>query len=167
MYKRKQIFQGSGSESLFFWGARQTGKSTLLKVLSPDAPYFDLLKGDVFERFSRNPSIFREMFETAVTREPIILDEVQRIPALLNEIHWLITNCNLRFIMSGSSPRNILRNKGNLLGGRALRYELYPLVFPEIPGFDLHSGPSTMDCYPVTTFHRKVPNCYQPILEVI
>ncbi|MCK9421049.1 MAG: AAA family ATPase [Bacteroidales bacterium] len=137
MYNRKQKFQGSESESLFLWGARQTGKSTLLKALFPDAPYFDMLKGDVYERFTRNPSILREMFEGAVSPEPVILDEIQRVPALLNEIHWLIVNCNQRFIMSGSSPRNILRNKGNLLGGRALRYELYPLVFPEIPGFDL------------------------------
>jgi predicted AAA+ superfamily ATPase len=77
------------------------------------------------------------MYENIVPAEPVILDEVQRIPSLLNEIQWLITNRNLRFIMSGSSPRNILRNKGNLLGGRALRYELYPLVYPEIPSFDL------------------------------
>ena len=119
MYIRKQNFQGSGSESLFLWGARQTGKSTLLQYLFPGAPYFDFLKGDVFERFSRNPSLIREMFESNALTEPIILDEIQRIPALLNEIHWLITNRNLTFIMSGSSPRNILRNRGNLLGGRA------------------------------------------------
>jgi uncharacterized protein len=137
MYNRKQIFKDSGSESLFLWGARQTGKSTLLKTLFPRSPYFDLLKGDVFERFTRNPSAFREMFGAAIPAEPVIVDEIQRIPALLNEIHWLITNLRIQFIMSGSSPRNILRSKGNLLGGRALRYELYPLVFPEIPGFDL------------------------------
>ena len=86
-----------------------------VRLMYPDSPYFDLLKGDVFERFSRNPSVFREMFEPVTTEKPIILDEIQRIPALLNEIHWLITNHNLRFIMSGSSPRNILRNKANLL----------------------------------------------------
>lgn len=56
---------------------------------------------------------------------------------MLNEIHWLIVNTNSRFILSGSSPRNILRTGGNLLGGRALRYELYPLVYREIPDFDL------------------------------
>lgn len=137
MYNRKQVFQGSGSESLFLWGARHTGKSTLLKTLFPDAHYIDLLKGDVFERFSRNPSMLRELFDTVTTEQPVILDEIQRIPALLNEIHWLITNRNLRFIMSVSNPRNILRNKGNLFGGRAIRYELYPLVYAEIPGFDL------------------------------
>lgn len=56
---------------------------------------------------------------------------------MLNEIHWLIVNTGSRFILSGSSPRNILRTGGNLLGGRALRYELYPLVYKEIPDFDL------------------------------
>jgi predicted AAA+ superfamily ATPase len=68
---------------------------------------------------------------------PVIIDEIQRIPALLNEVHWLISNHNIRFILSGSSPRKILRSDSNLLGGRALRYELYPLISTEIPGFDL------------------------------
>lgn len=72
-----------------------------------------------------------------VTSQPVIIDEIQRIPSLLNEIQWLIVNRGIQFILSGSSPRNILRSGGNLLGGRALRYELYPLVSAEIPGFDL------------------------------
>jgi uncharacterized protein len=140
MYNRKQVFKDSGDESLFLWGARQTGKSTLLKKLFPDAPYIDLLKGDVYERFTRNPSVLREIFVASEQDKPVIIDEVQRIPALLNEIHWLIENQKIRFILSGSSPRNILRNKGNLLGGRALRYELYPLVSAEIPDFDLQKA---------------------------
>ncbi len=65
------------------------------------------------------------------------IDEIQRIPELLNEIHWLIVNKNIQFILSGSSPRKIVRSGANLLGGRALRYELYPLVSNEIPDFDL------------------------------
>jgi len=67
----------------------------------------------------------------------VIIDEIQRIPQLLNEIHWLIVNKGNRFILSGSSTRNILRTVGNLLGGRALRYELYPLIYREIPDFNL------------------------------
>ena len=60
-YTRKQIFKDIGNESLFFWGARQTGKSTLLKELYPDSLYFDLLLSDVFERFRRKPSLLREI----------------------------------------------------------------------------------------------------------
>jgi len=137
MYIRKQIFNGLGQESAFLWGARQTGKSTLLKALFPGVLSFDLLLGDVFERFYRNPSLLREILEISEPSSLVIIDEIQRVPALLNEIHWLMVNRNFRFILSGSSPRNIIRSGGNLLGGRAIRYELYPLVYSEIPDFDL------------------------------
>lgn len=137
MYLRKQIFEGIGTESAFLWGARQTGKSTLLKALYPDSLYFDLLLSDEYDRFQRNPALLRQILLAADAKNLVIIDEIQKIPELLNEIHWLIVNTNSRFILSGSSPRNILRTGGNLLGGRALRYELYPLVYREIPDFDL------------------------------
>ncbi len=137
MYLRKQIFKDAESDSLFLWGARQTGKSTLLKELFPDSLWFDLLLSDVFERLQRDPSQLREIAMAANLKKPIVIDEVQRIPELLNEIHWLIVNKNIRFVLSGSSPRKIIRSGANLLGGRALRYELYPLVSSEIPDFDL------------------------------
>jgi len=137
MYVRRQILKDCGKESLFLWGARQTGKSTLLKELYPESLYFDLLLSDVFERFKRNPSLLRETILASKIVGPIIIDEIQRIPELLNDIHWLITNKLVQFILSGSSPRKILRSGANLLGGRALRYELYPLIYKEIPNFDL------------------------------
>jgi uncharacterized protein len=137
MYIRNQNFNGLGKESTFLWGARQTGKSTLLKKLYPAAPYFDLLLAGEFDRFLRNPSLLREILEINNFKGPVIIDEIQRIPSLLNEIQWLIVNRNIQFVMSGSSPRNILRSGGNLLGGRAFRYELYPLVSAEIPDFNL------------------------------
>ncbi len=137
MYKRKLNFDDAGDESLFLWGARQTGKSTLLKKLYPDSLYFDLLLSDVFERLQRNPSIIREIDQGENYSKPVIIDEIQRIPNLLNEVHWMIENRGIRFILSGSSPRKIIRSGANLLGGRALRYELYPFVSQEIPGFDL------------------------------
>ncbi len=137
MYIRRQIFEGSGVESLFIWGARQTGKSTLLKELFPNSLYFDLLLSDVFERLKRNPSQLREIILADSSSLPVIIDEVQRVPELLNEVHWLIENKGTRFILSGSSPRKILRSEANLLGGRALRYELYPLISQEIPDFNL------------------------------
>lgn len=137
MFVRKQILEGAESESLFLWGARQTGKSTLLKSLFPNALWFDLLKSDVFERFQKNPVQFRESILATATGTVVIVDEIQKIPALLDEIHWLIVNHQTRFVLSGSSPRKIIRSGANLLGGRALRYELYPLIYAEIPNFDL------------------------------
>lgn len=137
MFIRKQLFLGSGLESLFLWGARQTGKSTLLKEIFPDSLWFDLLQTDVFERLQRNPTQLREIVLADTRKAPVIIDEIQRIPELLYEIHWLIENNRTRFILSGSSPRKILRSGSNLLGGRALRYELFPLISQEIPDFDL------------------------------
>jgi predicted AAA+ superfamily ATPase len=137
MFIRKQLFQGSGLESLFLWGARQTGKSTLLKEIFPDSLWFDLLQTDVFERLQRNPAQLREIILADTRTTPVVIDEIQRIPELLNEIHWLIENNRTKFILSGSSPRKILRSGANLLGGRALRYELFPLISQEIPDFDL------------------------------
>jgi uncharacterized protein len=137
MYQRKQTFEGSKNESFFLWGARQTGKSTLLKTLYPESLWFDLLLTDVFERLQRNPYQLREIVLASQPKTPVVIDEIQKIPALLDEVHWLIENQNVRFVLSGSSPRKIIRSQANLLGGRALRFELFPLVSDEIPEFDL------------------------------
>ncbi|MDT8375060.1 MAG: AAA family ATPase [Bacteroidales bacterium] len=137
MFLREQIFNGKDAESVFLWGARQTGKSTLLKMMYPGVLYFDLLLSDVFNRFLSNPALLRETVEADNSSSLVIIDEIQRIPSLLNEVQWLIVNRNRQFILSGSSPRKIVRSGGNLLGGRALRYELYPLIYREIPDFDL------------------------------
>ena len=137
MFTRKQHFTDSEDNSLFLWGARQTGKSTLLKSLYPTALWFDLLLSDVYERLLRQPTYLRETVLANPELQYVVIDEIQRIPALLNEIHWLITNTSVQFILSGSSPRKIIRSETNLLGGRALRYELHPLVSVEIPDFDL------------------------------
>ncbi len=137
MFTRKQTFEGAGNESIFLWGARQTGKSTLLKTLFPHAIWFDLLKSDVYRRYQSAPIQFREAILASEKKEVVIVDEIQKIPELLDEIHWLIVNHQVRFILSGSSPRKIIRSGANLLGGRALRYELYPLIQSEIPDFDL------------------------------
>jgi predicted AAA+ superfamily ATPase len=137
MFVRMQILEGSGKESVFLWGARQTGKSTLLRQLFPNALWFDLLKSDIYRRYQKDPLQFREVILANPVSSAVIVDEIQKIPELLDEIHWLIVNHNIRFILSGSSPRKIIRSGANLLGGRALRYELYPLIQSEIPEFDL------------------------------
>ncbi|MDR2867948.1 MAG: ATP-binding protein [Bacteroidales bacterium] len=137
MYNRKQILEGAGNESVFIWGARQTGKSTLIKSLFPNALLFDLLLSNDYAKLLNNPALLREMIEADTSIQTVVIDEIQLLPNLLNEIHWLIVNKGIRFIMSGSSTRKILHSGVNLLGGRALRYELYPLVSAEIPDFDL------------------------------
>lgn len=136
MYKRLQTLPSLGRESAFLWGPRQTGKSTLLKALFPQSPYYDLLLSDEFERFTRRPSLLREELLANPPKGPVIIDEVQKIPALLDEIQWLIVNHSIQFILCGSSARKLKRGGANLLGGRALRYELFPLVSAEIPNFD-------------------------------
>lgn len=125
------------NESIFLWGARQTGKSTLLRTIFPDSRYIDLLKSDEFERYSRRTSLLREELSLLPENELVIIDEIQKIPALLDEVHWLMSNKNLRFILSGSSGRKLRRAGVNLLGGRAIRKHLYPFVSAEIPDFDL------------------------------
>lgn len=125
-------------DSLFLWGSRQTGKSTLLKMLFPDAHVYDLLKSDVRMALQLRPALLREECELLDDGELVIIDEVQKVPALLDEVHWLIENKGLRFILSGSSARKLRRSGANLLGGRALRQTLYPLVSAEIPDFDLN-----------------------------
>lgn len=143
MYERKVDLGLSNEETCFLWGPRQTGKSTLLKTLFPDSPYYDLLLSGQYRRFMADPSILRQECEAkglngTNQRYPIIIDEVQKVPELLDEIHWLIENRGLRFILCGSSPRKLKRSRGNLLGGRGVRYELYPLVYPEVPDFSLN-----------------------------
>lgn len=124
------------NDSLFLWGSRQTGKSTLLRALFPNARLYDLLKTDVRMAFQLRPALLREECEMLDEGELVIIDEVQKVPALLDEVHWLIENRGLRFILSGSSARKLRRSGANLLGGRALRCTLFPLVSAEIPDFD-------------------------------
>lgn len=126
------------SDSLFLWGSRQTGKSTLLKMLFPKARLYDLLKTDVRMAFQLRPALLREECELLDEGELVVIDEVQKVPALLDEVHWLMENRGLRFILSGSSARKLRRSGANLLGGRALRFTLFPLVSAEIPDFDLN-----------------------------
>lgn len=137
MYSRILKFTGTDIDSAFLWGARQTGKSTLLSTLYPDAYYIDLLQNNVFERYRRNPSLLREEFQDRDNGKLIIIDEIQKIPELLDEVHWLIVRKQFRFILSGSSARKLKRCGANLLGGRAIRFVLLPLVSAEIPDFDI------------------------------
>lgn len=139
-YKRYLTMDLPPHQSAFLWGARKTGKSTFLKTKFPHMPYYDFLQSDVFFRFSKEPHLFREeilMLEKDEKHLLIIVDEVQKIPALLDEIHWLIENTTCQFILCGSSARKLKRYDVNMLGGRAWKYHFFPLVYPEITDFDL------------------------------
>jgi predicted AAA+ superfamily ATPase len=123
-------------ESFFLWGPRQAGKTTLLRQLFPRALVIDLLKSDEFARYTRDPGLLRT--EMAAGTDFVIVDEIQKVPTLLDEIHWLIENRGTRFGLCGSSARKLRRGHANLLGGRAVRYELHGLVAAEVgPAFDL------------------------------
>lgn len=129
--------QDAKEESVFFFGARQTGKTTLLNSLFPDARYYDLLKSEEFERLSRRPQLLREELQDLPAHTLVVIDEIQKLPTLLDEVHWLMVNRDLRFVLTGSSARKLRRSGANLLGGRALVNNFYPLVSAEIPDFDI------------------------------
>lgn len=124
-------------DSLFLWGARQTGKSTFLKAKYPDARYYDLLLPREFTRLQRNPNLLIDELSLADEGELVIIDEIQELPALLNAVQWLMVNKGIRFTLCGSSARKLKRMGANLLGGRALRRQMFPLVSAEIPDFNL------------------------------
>ncbi|MFH0789057.1 MAG: DUF4143 domain-containing protein, partial [Pseudomonadota bacterium] len=111
-----------------------------LKEKYPQSIVYDFLQTDLLFEFSKRPSLLREQLlakESHLLKQPIILDEVQKVPQLLDEVHWLIEKKGLQFILCGSSARKLKRGKANLLGGRAWRYELFPLVSAEIEGLNL------------------------------
>ena len=123
-----------GTETFFLWGPRQAGKTTLLRQSYPDARWVDLLKSDEFRRYSVNPELLRQEIEADgpdPTRQ-VVIDEVQKVPALLDEVHWLMENRGLSFALCGSSARKVRRGAANLLGGRAVRLELRGLTAGEL-----------------------------------
>jgi len=128
------------NQSAFLWGPRKTGKTTYLKNRFPQSIVYDFLQTDLFLDFSKQPSLLREQLLAKDDLQlscPVILDEVQKVPQIMDEVHWLIENKGLRFILCGSSARKLKRGGANLLGGRAWRFEMLPLVTPELKHWDL------------------------------
>lgn len=139
-FVRIQKIVDAQEDSVFLWGARQVGKSTLVKSVYPNAKIYDLLKSDEYTRLLRRPQLLREELLSFGEETLVVIDEIQKIPQLLDEVHWLIVNRGIRFILCGSSARKLKRIGTNLLGGRAMSVKLYPLVSAEIPDFDLVRG---------------------------
>ncbi|MBR3698298.1 MAG: ATP-binding protein [Bacteroidales bacterium] len=123
--------------SIFLFGARQTGKSTILRQQFPQSIYIDLLNNSVKERYRRRPSLLYEALLEKQEGTLVIIDEIPEVPELLNEVHRLIVEKGLVFILCGSSARKLKRKGHNTLGGRAFPVYLYPFVSAEIPDFDI------------------------------
>ena len=124
MYTR--LIKPPENKSFFLFGPRGTGKTTWVKSHFKKALYLDLLEAELFNDLLANPQRI-ENFIPKGFDDWIIIDEVQRIPELLNEIHRLIEKCKFKFILTGSNARKLKRKGPNLLAGRALTYSLHLL----------------------------------------
>ncbi len=120
------------ARSFFLFGVRGVGKSWWARATLPDAPRFDLLDEALFHDLLADPSLFRDLVSTAAPGDWVVIDEVQRVPALLNEVHRQIEERGLRFALLGSSARKLKTAGTNLLAGRAVRKSMYPLVPREL-----------------------------------
>lgn len=126
-----------GKKSFFLFGPRATGKSTLVRrQLSDSATVIDLLNSRLFLRLSVAPYDLEAIIDASDSRL-IVIDEIQRIPALLNEVHRLIEDRKIRFLLTGSSARKLRRGQANLLAGRVWEARLFPLTWKEAPDFNL------------------------------
>ncbi|MCK4236191.1 MAG: AAA family ATPase, partial [Candidatus Krumholzibacteria bacterium] len=129
MYSR--LIKPPVKKSFFLFGPRGTGKTTWVRSAFPDSIYIDLLEAELFNDLTANPQRLGN-FIPRDFRDWIVIDEVQRVPDLLHEIHRLIESMKYRFVLTGSSARKLRRKGSNLLAGRALTYSMHPLSIAEL-----------------------------------
>jgi len=141
MYKRT-LDLSKIDGSFFLWGPRQAGKSHLLHSCFGDAVWIDLLRSENFIKYQQDPSRLRqEVVGMKNSSKWVVIDEIQKIPRLLDEVHYLIESQGVKFARCGSSARKLKRGHANLLGGRAYRRELFGLTSRELgPDFDLEKA---------------------------
>lgn len=126
------------NKSFFLFGPRATGKSSLIKQqFDKNTLVIDLLRSDIYLQLSAKPFDLEPMIDAFGDPKQVVIDEVQRVPMLLNEVHRMIENRGIRFLLTGSSARSLKKSHVNLLAGRAWEAHLYPLTQHEIPEFDL------------------------------
>ena len=124
-------------QSCFLWGARKTGKSMYLRQQYPNMTYIDFLKADIFRAYTHEPQRLRHEINAGAMTHTIILDEIQKIPPLLDEVHSLIESHPMyQFILCGSSARRLKSTGANLLGGRAWRHFFVPFCYAELRQLD-------------------------------
>lgn len=141
MFPRRLTLPPPGARTFFLWGPRQVGKTTLLRQTYPEAFWVDLLKADEFRRYATRPEALRLSIQAAGAgpSRQVVVDEIMKVPALLDEVHWMIENLDVRFALCASSARKVRRGAAGLLGGRALRFELRGLTSAELgTDFDIH-----------------------------
>jgi len=149
MYAR--ILSYPKDKSFFLFGPRSTGKSTWVQEEFPSGLLVDLLKASTFNRLTAQPDRLEKMIPDRFS-DWVIIDEIQKIPPLLDEVHRLIERRGIKFILTGSSSRKLRRGGVNLLGGRALNLRMYPLTAAELKGdFDLQRALT----------HGLIPLAYQ------
>jgi predicted AAA+ superfamily ATPase len=122
------------SKSIFLLGPRQTGKSSLIRHQLSNCRVYNLLLPEVYNRLNFKPQLLVD--EILDNKKTIVIDEIQRIPQLLDVIHYLIEERKVKFLLTGSSARKLKTNHVNLLGGRARIRHLHPLIFNEFTGID-------------------------------
>ncbi|MBI5554299.1 MAG: ATP-binding protein [Elusimicrobia bacterium] len=134
---RKRLFELNlpPQKSAFLWGPRKVGKTYWITHTLKNATVIDLLKTDTLAEYISRPALLRERYQNY--NGFIVIDEVQKAPQLLDEVHWLIENKGLSFLLTGSSARKLRRGHANLLGGRAWRKTMAPLSYMEVTDFDL------------------------------
>ncbi len=135
-----RLLKPPDKKSFFLFGPRGTGKTSWVKAQFPGALYLDLLESFMYTDLLAKPDRLETLIPSGFNHW-IVIDEVQRVPALLNEVHRLIENRGLRFVLTGSSSRKLRRKGVNLLAGRALTYAMYPLTAIEMGDvFDLRTA---------------------------
>ena len=122
----------SPSQSFYLLGPRGTGKSTWLPALFPDAHFIDLLSEATYQGLLANPGLFANQLRAIPAGKWVVIDEVRRLPALLNEVHRYIEKKQLKFVLCGSSARKLKKAGVNLLAGRALNRSMHPFVPEEL-----------------------------------
>lgn len=121
--------------SCFLFGPRATGKTSLLKDQLKNSTYIDLLNADIFDELMRRPVALVEKIKNK--KQIVVIDEIQKLPKLLDEVHRLIEEHKIKFLLTGSSARKLRRDGANMLGGRAREAQLFPLTWNEIDDFNL------------------------------
>lgn len=135
---RKLDIRLPSGKSCFLWGPRKAGKSYWIRHHLKPVKVIDLLQTDVFAEYASRPSLLRERF--ADGKGLIVIDEVQKVPQLLDEVHWMIEERGAQFLLTGSSARKLRKGHANLLGGRAWRRVMLPLSYTEVSGFNLEEA---------------------------